>query len=159
MQHFHQDVIRSSDALPPATRQDYEAENAKINDLGWSYDQRRAAIEEITARHSLEGAKATEIASKPDSYLRARIEILRTLNGQPSGTSARAEPASIRGDAAAEAEAYARSVARLNSWRNEKAASAPAQRASATPSRGDATTEAEAYARSVANLNSWRDRA
>lgn len=66
--------------------------------------------------------------------------------------------ASVRADSAAEADAYARSVANLNNWRDDSLASAPAQGAPASPTRGDAA-EADAYARSVANLNSWRDRA
>lgn len=168
---------------------------ASLANNGWSHDERVAAIEEILNRHGkpLTGPERDELASKSNLYLEARIEAGRAYEkrsgaadervaqkltreakqmlaeeneGKDLDAEGRRLKANLRGDAAEEADAYARSVANLNGWRKDQAAEAEAYRKSAMrmdhasppvdAHRGDAASEADAYARSIANLNSWR---
>ena len=170
MSQFRYDVLHPDEDRRGTGARDYDAENARINDLDWSYDQRREAIEEIIARSKLEGAAATAISGKSDTYLKARVELGRNSNATDRG-AAPASVSAVRADS--DADAYARSVANLNRWRDEPGAkgaplASPAQSAEPTarpamrrpmPASGEAAAEQEAYARSVANLNAGRDRA
>lgn len=169
MSQFRFDVIPSGETLHRAPQRNYDTSNlAMNNDLGWSDRQRRDAIEEIVARGSLKDAEARAVECQSDTYLQARVEVGRRYergSSTPSGTTYTPPTPAIapraNADAVAAEEAYARSVANLNRWRNEAPLS-PSTRgeALAIETGADAATDAEdAYARSVANLNRWRERA
>lgn len=173
---------------------------ASLANNGWSHDERIAAIEEILNRHGkpLTGPERDELASKSNLYLEARIEAGRAYEKRSGAADERVAQkltreakqmlaeenegkdldaevkrlkANLRGDAAEEADAYARSVANLNGWRKDAAAahqprdhgglppSVPGRAPTPVDVRGDAASEADAYEASVANLNAWRNRA
>lgn len=116
MDNFRTDVIYPEEARIISGKRDYKAENAKLNDLGWSDWQRRKAIEEIVRRWDLTGTSARAIEVQTDTYLKARVEMGRVEDRKPNRTDAEASPGRAEGDA--ESDAYARSVAKLNSWRD-----------------------------------------
>lgn len=123
MSQFRFDVIPPSEMLHPAPQRTYDDENAKINDFGWTYDQRRDAMDEIIARHDLKGTAARAVECQSDAYLQARVKEGRRYgrdSSTPNGTTYTPPAIAPRAnaDAAAEEEAYARSVANLNSWRD-----------------------------------------
>lgn len=125
MTQIRHDVLSPDEIAGGTGRRNYDAENAKVNDLGWSDRQRRDAIEEIISRHKLKGADARTVEGHSDTYLQARVEAGRTHERGSSASGgggftrpAPALTARANADAAVEAEAaYARSVANLNAWR------------------------------------------
>lgn len=68
--------------------------DAKTRDLGWTTRQRRDVCDEIAARTGLTGAKAKALEGEADSYLRTRLEIVRTLDRRSGGETAATTPKS-----------------------------------------------------------------
>lgn len=166
---------RTDDGAPPRSglTDEDRAHNARVNDLGWSYDQRREAIQAIIDRYGWTGEKAKEIGGKSDSYLEARIAAIKEADLKDARVEGklrekvvreqarekRAAEKQARGDAESAEAAWRKSNANLNAWRDAPPLVAEANNPGGRrdgDDRADAASAQAAYQQSVDRLNGWR---